>query len=483
MKKLSVYALLGCLGLSMAACDEDFKDWAEPQSSEQEKTIVVEGFKASEVEPVDLAKEEGESVRIFALPENIVLPEGMTVENVRATLTEAKEEGDVTDAAKSVVVMSDVKGMVSKEELSDFVVKTFGKRPVKRTISVKVCADVMKEGQAVFVDAGNVTLQVTPKAPIIKESYYLIGNMCDWKPEQALKFNHSDMDVYEDPVFTLMFSVDKPDCYWKIIPVTDSLDGALGTEENGDESTEGVLVAENPNAGKIKDAGIYLMTLNMMDYTYKLEQIAPEYYIVGAMQGWNSKKEGMTCLLYPSSAMKMSYTTKFEGDGNLKIWLGSNFGDWNKALGAEEDGTTAMSGNLLGSGAVKVPETDAYYTFEADMATMSYRWIKLENQNPETFEHIALIGAFNGWNGDMEMKEVTPHNWYILFEQEKDGELKVRANHGWTVSWGTKGKVDVNAQYYFETTTDNGDNISLNRGTYRIYFNDVTGKMAIVKND
>ena len=31
-------------------------------------------------------------------------------------------------------------------------------------------------------------------------------------------FNHSDKDVYDDPIFTVSFETTKADQYWKIIP-------------------------------------------------------------------------------------------------------------------------------------------------------------------------------------------------------------------------------------------------------------------------
>lgn len=55
-------------------------------------------------------------------------------------------------------------------------------------------------------------IKLTPKAPVIAEAYYMIGNMFKvdddndgWKEvTEKGKFTHSDKDVYEDSKFTLI---------------------------------------------------------------------------------------------------------------------------------------------------------------------------------------------------------------------------------------------------------------------------------------
>ena len=47
MKKILSYVSLAITGLLMAACSEDFKDWASQKTYPQEDAITIPGYKAS----------------------------------------------------------------------------------------------------------------------------------------------------------------------------------------------------------------------------------------------------------------------------------------------------------------------------------------------------------------------------------------------------------------------------------------------------
>ena len=106
---------------------------------------------------------------------------------------------------------------------------------------------------------------------IIEQDYYLVGNMNGWDYDHPLRFNHSDKDVYDDPVFTIEVMV--PDnCYWKIMPNSyrDLWNGLFGVETEGDESTEGKLIKYG-KSGMIAKSGWYRFTINMLDNKYNIE--------------------------------------------------------------------------------------------------------------------------------------------------------------------------------------------------------------------
>jgi hypothetical protein len=233
-------------------------------------------------------------------------------------------------------------------------------------------------------------------------------------------------------------------------------------------------------------ADFFKITLNMMEYTYTIEPIivASQYYLVGAAQGWNSDRaSGMTCMFTPESKSVVSYTTKWTGDHNLKIWSFDDFGDWGKCYGALTDGDASASGALTNSnsGAIVCPEGDAFYTITLNFSTMTYAWTKLDNQTPTEYTNISLIGEFNGWGGDFELKQVTPHNWHAVFVQENAGMLKYRANHDWSVNWGFGSDGDWNvADGINKIGTNGGGNIYVPAGTYDVYLNDITNSMLFV---
>ena len=494
MKKLSLYISIALAGLFMGSCSEDFKDWADPQTNPQEDAITIPGFTATAAQAIDFASVTTDSVNTFSLS-SAALPEGFTLGNARIELTPQGVEN-----ATKTTVNTDLNGKGAVADLAPVVESAYGKRPTARTFDAQVYVNAIKDGQAVLIDAGKIDLVMTPKAPFIDSNYYIVGDMTDWKLDTKLKFAHSDADVYEDPVFTIMFTTTKDNQCWKIIPqgnvdagniweVENAPKGVVGVETDGDESMSGTLLTttskgEKANAGKLAKAGTYQMTINMMDYTYSIKQIAPEYYLVGALQSWSD--QNMSCLMTAETAMVQNFTTKWTGDANLKIWLGSDFGKWDNAFGsASGDGVSAAEGKLKANGgAIVCPEKNAYYTFTADFSTMTYKWTKLANQNPTEFKYVSLIGVGGKWNegDDIDLKQVAPHNWYLAKQEIPAGGLKIRADHKWRDdgNWGfAEGQNYENKGTLI--TSGGSSNISVPAGTYNIYFNDITGAYAFVK--
>ena len=491
MKKLSLYVSIALAGLFMGSCSDDFTNWANPQTNPQEDAITIPGFTATGVQAINFANVETDSVSTFTLSE-AALPAGFTLDNARLELT---PQG-VENATKTTVNTS-IEGKGAVADLSAAVVSVYGKRPSARTFDAQVYVNAVKDGQAVLINAGKINLVMTPKAPFIDTNYYLVGQMTDWKLDTNLKFAHSDADVYEDPVFTIMFTTTDDKQYWKIIPqgnvdtgniwsVENNPKGVVGVEQDGDDAMSGTLLTttskgEKANAGMIAKAGIYQMTINMMDYTYTIKQIAPEYYLVGKLQGWSEKLEDKTCLMYAESAMVQSYTTQWNDDANLKIWLGSDFGVWANAYGTAKNDDNSVEGKIGGSGSIVCPEPGAFYTFKVDFSTMTYKWTKLENQTPKAYEHVGLIGVGDDWDNDVDMKEVTPHNWFIETTLPVGG-FKIRGDHDWNKggNWGyTEGQEFTSTGKLFN---DGGSgNITIaTAGKYRIFFNDITTEYAII---
>ena len=490
MKKISLYVSIALAGLFMGSCSDDFTNWANPQTNPQEDAITIPGFTATGAQAINFANVETDSVSTFTLSE-AALPAGFTLENARLELT---PQG-VENATKTTVNTS-IEGKGAVADLSAAVVSVYGKRPSARTFDAQVYVNAVKDGQAVLINAGKINLVMTPKAPFIDTNYYLVGQMTDWKLDTNLKFAHSDADVYEDPVFTIMFTTTDDNQYWKIIPqgnvdtgniwaVENDPKGVVGVETDGDAAMSGTLLTttskgEKAYAGKIAKAGIYQMTINMMDYTYTIKQIAPEYYLVGKLQGWSDKLKDKTCLMYAESAMVQSYTTQWNDDANLKIWLGSDFGVWDNAYGTAKNDDNSVEGKIGGSGSIVCPEPGAFYTFKVDFSTMTYKWTKLENQNPTAYEHVGLIGVGNDWKNDVDMKEVTPHNWFIE-TTIPEGNFKIRANHEWddSANWGY-----AEGQKFSSTgkliTSPVSQGIQVAGGKYRIFFNDITLEYAII---
>ena len=491
MKKILFFGGLLLSAMTFVACsDEDYTDWANPQSNPQEEAVTLPGFTASSETAsaaIDLAAEAGDSVKILSLSE-ASLPAGAVIGNTVAKLLPA----DNQDVAAVTLNVSN-SGYVAKSDLQTAVETFYGKRPTERTLTGAVTSNIISGNTSFYVNAGTIKVRVTPEAPFIAEAYYLVGDFTSWADGEPIKFSHSGTDVYEDPVFTVTFNAAAGNC-WQIIPQNNidsgdfwhkGADGVVGVATDGDTSLSGTLVAtEGVGAGKIENEGTYRMTINMLDYTYTIEQlVSTNYYLVGSLQGWKPNgtewdTEDNTCVMYPQSATVYSYTTQWTGTGEFKFM--SDISNWDSAYGAAAtDGS--VSGSLLGNnnGAqnIKTPAIGEYYTFTADLGTMTYNWTRLDSQTPAEYATIGIIGGFNNWGDDIDMTQVTPHNWHITYTFSADTEFKFRANDAWDYSWG--GAVNIGEQS-FGVSEMGGANMTVPAGTYDIYLNDITNEYVFV---
>ena len=468
------------LALALTGCKGDYDDWSAPQHYDQEEAVTIPGFKATAADAINLANP-GQNVSVFHLSE-AALPDGATLQNVHIDITPADSEAATTTIEQSLDATT--VGTIDSTALQTAVVTAYGRRPSARIFNAHAYADVVQNGQALYVDAGQFQFTVTPKAPHISQGYYLAGDMSSWSDFNALpKFTHSSKDVYDDPYFTLTITTTANDQYWKIIPQENVdagefwADGVLGTAENGSTDTEGTLVTTDPQAGKIAEAGTYVITLDMMEYSYSIAK-AETYYMVGGVYGWNAEAASKLAF-YNESGSTASITTQWTGDANLKIWARPDIGNWDKAWGTAVDGSTATEGSLVNSSAQAFvcPEKGAFYTLTIDMATKKYSWTKLSDQSPAAYSTISLIGGFNNWSDDVVMTETAPHNWFVRHTFSSATEMKFRANKDWSVSWGGTA-ASLAGTIYPDAVS--GDNLSIPAGTYDIYFCDITGQFLFV---
>lgn len=469
--------------MSMVSCTEDYTDWGNPQSNPEEEAVSFGNGSVTPEGVINLADVTGDKVKVAS----IVAP--TSTKDTYTPIFKINFNGQSFDI--------DANGNMAKADLVNYITGKFGKRPTERDLDATLDAWLSNGSTAAkMATSAKFQVKAIPEAPFIDAAYYLVGDLTEWKLDTKLKFAHSDADVYEDPVFTLMFTTTKDDQCWKIIPqgnvdagniwaVENAPKGVVGIEQDGDNAMSGKLLTTNSEgkkagAGKIAKAGMYQMTINMMDYTYTIKQIAPEYYLVGKLQGWSDKLENKTCLMYAETPMVQSYTTQWKDDANLKIWLGSDFGVWANAYGAKDDGDNSVEGKIAGSGAIVCPEPGAFYTFKADFSTMTYKWTKLENQNPTAYEKVGLIGVGGDWDNDVDMTEVTPHNWFIE-KTFPEGSFKIRANHKWddAANWGFAEGQEFSSTGKLITSGGSKD-IKIAAGKYRIFFNDITLEYAII---
>ena len=446
MKKIFLYSLAVLASVALASCNGDYDDWAQPQHNPQEEAITIPGFTATPVvQSIDCSSVTTDSVSTFTLSE-AALPEGFTLDNARLEIIPQGE-----DNAIKKNVNASIEGKSAVADLSEVIVSYYGKRPIAHSFVAHVYLNAVKNGDAVLIDAGKFNLEMTPKSPFIDSGYYLVGDMFNaegvdgWNTvSEKQAFKHSARDVYDDPVFTITFETKEANQYWKIIPKknidagTFWADGVVGPKENGSDSKEGDLTNVGPGAGMIKEPGKYMLTLNMMDYSYTIKPV-PELYMKGDANGWNgydylAGDDGVhfTGFMYLNQN-GFKFTTAPD-------WSGTGYG--------ENFSTAPNAGNIV------MTEPAGYYKVEVDLFEKTYKLTPITS--------IGIIGsaAPNGWDSDVDLTyNVKERCWEVKDIKLKAGEIKFRANDDWDISWG--GELD-------KLTTKNGGNITVEAGTYDI---------------
>lgn len=423
--------------MSMVSCTEDYTDWANPQSNPDKEEAV--SFGDGSVTPegvINLKDVTGDKVKVAS----IVAP--TSTKDTYAPFFKINFDGQSFDI--------DADGNMAKADLVNYITNTYGKRPIERDIDATLDAWQSNGSTAAKVKMAtseNFQVKAIPEAPVIEEGYYLVGDMFTtddvngWTKGVAKAFNHSDKDVYEDPVFTVSFETTKADQYWKIIPKknidADALGaaGVVGPKVDGDASMTGALTNGDAKAGKIAKAGKYKLTINMMDYTYTIEEVNydPFIYFIGSTDGWGSSDQklalvddakgvytGFVYIADPNGAGLQFKFQRIAGKWENEI----NAGTFNKFLDAASDA----------SGNIGVTEGEGVYYFDVNLSEGTIKATKVET--------MGMVGGFQDpvwqekaplpmkWNKDEYCFEVT--NAGIA-----DGvEWKFNVNKSWDISLG-----------------------------------------------
>ena len=472
MRNIYKFALFALTCLAFTGCKDTEDHWANPQTYPQEDAITIPGYQASSTSAIDLATDAA-SVDVFNLSD-AALPEGFALGTARIVIEPTDVEAEATEIA------TDVDGMASVADLQALVESTYGKRPVNRAFKAQVYVDAIKDGQAVLIDAGVIDVNLTPKAPQISDAYYIIGEPGAWDPSDiTLKFNHSGNDVYGDPVFTITIPVadnDGDGNMWFAISDAIAAEAystsggkdwskVIGCAEgNGNNTEEGKVArrAEIGNDGSfmipVDGTAKYIrITLNMMDYSYKIEKLnfAEFIYERGDNNGW-----GGYALHGPNfdgvyyGAMKLNTMFKFCGDAS----------DWNLAgnWGYSADGILGENSND------NIPCTSGFYMITADIANMTYKLTP--------FTKIGIIGDGQpgGWNDDTFMTyDETNHCWVATgVALTAGGSIKFRSDAAWD-------NVNIGGASLDKLVFNSNDNISVTTsGTYtvKLYLENESGQ-------
>ena len=450
--------LLGMtLLMSMVSCTEDYTDWGNPQSNSQEEAVAFGNGSVTPVDVINLADVTTEKIKVASI--------------VAPTSSDAAYTPNYKINFDGQSFDIDADGNMATADLVNYITNKYGKRPTKRDIDATLDA-WQSNGSTAVKMATSETFQVKaiPEAPFIDNGYYLVGDMFTtddvngWTKGVAKAFNHSEKDVYDDPIFTVSFETTKADQYWKIIPKknidADDLwaPGVVGPKVDGDDSMTGALTNGEAKAGKIAKAGKYKLTINMMDYSYTIEEVNydPFIYFIGSTDGWKSNDQKLA-LVDDAKGVYTGYVYLADpNNAGFEFKFQRAPGNWDTAIGASTFVTFKESAIGVANGNLGVKDGEGVYYMDVNLSEGTIEATKVET--------MGMIGGFNEWAGDAPMTwNPEEYCFEATFEAPNVGVTadgwKFRVNGGWAINLGGS----------LNNLTAGGDNITVAGKTVKLY--------------
>ena len=444
MKKTFLYSLAVLASVSLASCNGDYDDWANPQTNPQEASAAQYGitFTAGPEAECNMPDEDGVI--------NLVTVNSTDANVSGYTLIDLKVNGE---AIEGEIVGNNIQ--VNAAELEKIVcTQNKSRASVARDINVESKASVnLASGDAVAINTVGTTtakLKPTPTPAIDENGYYMLGevNGNNWDATSPVW-----MTKLSDGVYQLKVTTEKDKNYFKFYEGSkwdesgnwDVINkGVLGCEKNGCEDASGTIYYTGDSWGEpqtmvIPGVGTWIVTLDMNNLSYSVGK--PILYMKGDANGWDG----------------YDYLT---GDGvhfTGFMYLNQNGFKFTTAPDWSGTGYGANFDTAPNAPDIKMTEPAGYYKVEVDLSEKTYKLTPITS--------IGIIGAATpgGWDADTDLTyNKTERCWEVKDIKLKAGECKFRANHSWddpNPNWG--GTLDALVQ--------KGDNIKVaEAGTYDI---------------
>ena len=448
-KILSMIALVA----SVAACTDDYKDWAEPQVVPQPSQVSFADGSIQTVSTIDFNSVTTDRVQVCNITAPTASAEGYTP---AYTINLGSQTFGI--AADGTMVASD---------LQNFVASQFGRRPVERAVDATVSMWLSNGTTTVKTATSSIfQIKAIPQAPVIETAYYLTGSINGWdNNDTTYKLTNDGSDPYENPVFKLRIPApeDGSNIEFKMTP-----ESGIGGDWSGclaAASEEGRFNYGNDGGNLVitadPDALFYDLVFNMLDQTWTATPVGFSEFIyeIGNESGWSENHP-----LYGNGLGQYSAVIYLNGEFKFKPNKDNWDGDWEKASG------DANSGTLTADGGPNVDAVEAgFYFVQVDLKEMTYKLTSVTS--------ISIIGSVRGsWDTDIDLTYNEMLKCWEARETLNAGEFKFRLNHDWAINWGGT----------FDNLVADGANLQLAAdGPYiiRLYLSDEAPAHCVVKED
>ena len=424
MKKTFLYSLAVLASVSLASCNGDYDDWAQPQHNPQEASAAKYGitFTAGPEAECNMPDEDGviNLVTVNSTDANVT---GYTVKDLKVNGEAIKGEAVGNNIQVNAVELEKILCKQNKTRAS-----VASNIKVESKVSVNLASGDAVAINTVGETTGKITTSPTPA--IDEQGYYMLGevNGNNWTATSPVW-----MTKVSDGVYQLKVTTEKDKNYFKFYEGSkwdesgnwDVINkGVLGCEKDGCDDASGTIYYTGDSWGTpqtmvIAGKGTWIVTLDLNNLTYTVGK--PVLYMKGDANGWNgydylAGDDGVhfTGFMYLNQN-GFKFTTAPD-------WSGTGYG--------ENFSTAPDAGNIV------MTEDPGYYKVDVDLSAKTYTLTPITT--------IGIIGAavpVTGWDSDKDLTyNVEERCWEIKDIKLNAGECKFRANDDWAMQWGYDGE-------------------------------------------
>ena len=190
--------------------------------------------------------------------------------------------------------------------------------------------------------------------------------------------------------------------------------------------------------------------------------------------GWDNDNNNPALFRDPENTDLYVYTGFFNS-GGFKVL--ETVGEWQPRYGTNDGSTVAVNEGGGSDPDVFTVPSAGFYTVTMDLEANTFS-IEPYTGTPGTdYATVGIIGDSTpgGWDGSTAMTKSTfDGNIWSITATLTDGELKFRANDAWAVNWGANTAISG-------LGTQDGPNIPVEAGTYKIWFNSLDGRYILIE--
>ena len=197
MKKQYLFAGILIAALNFTACDEDYKDWADPQSNPQEEALaqVQASFEAGENAAIVMDDMAGVDT-VEVLKFKTISSEGATF-SPTSLLINGNSLPYVYENGSFKMLLSTLDSLTQQIY--------FSRASVARTLSVKAQGAAIVDDQGLSVESEEIEISLTPLniAPEIDpKGYVMMGDWQSWTITSATPMTAKGNGIYQAKVTT-----------------------------------------------------------------------------------------------------------------------------------------------------------------------------------------------------------------------------------------------------------------------------------------